>query len=412
MKITAIHEATLPIGSAMRNASIAFDQMTASALVIRTDQSMGGEALVGLAFDSIGRYGKGGLLRERFIPRLLAAAPSDLRDEHGHIDPNRCQVVLMRGEKQGGHGERPGAVGLLDAALWDLRAKQQGLPLWQCLRQSTGLSASASSFAASALATATAPPSATATPAATPAPPRIATYASCGHFTDNPDPQALRDEVAQCLAWGYTTVKIKLSGRDARLDAQRIASALSAGLDPAQLAVDLNGQWDARCSDVLAVLAAQPLAWVEEPTPPLDYAALAAFCQGHGGPVATGENLFSADDATNLLRYGGLRPKQDRLQMDISLSYGVGEYIRMTERAEALGWSRQAFWPHAGHLFAAHVVAGLGLGSHESAPDAARLYGGFWDGVPVVNGHIGLPTHPGVGFEHKANTMAVFDQLP
>jgi len=412
MKITAIHEATLPIGSAMRNASIAFDQMTASALVIRTDQSMGGEALVGLAFDSIGRYGKGGLLRERFIPRLLAAAPSDLRDEHGHIDPNRCQVVLMRGEKQGGHGERPGAVGLLDAALWDLRAKQQGLPLWQCLRQSTGLSASASSFAASAPATATAPPSATATHAATPAPPRIATYASCGHFTDNPDPQALRDEVAQCLAWGYTTVKIKLSGRDARLDAQRIASALSAGLDPAQLAVDLNGQWDACCSDVLAVLAAQPLAWVEEPTPPLDYAALAAFCQGHGGPVATGENLFSADDATNLLRYGGLRPAHDRLQMDISLSYGVGEYIRMTERAEALGWSRQAFWPHAGHLFAAHVVAGLGLGSHESAPDAARLYGGFWDGVPVVDGHIGLPTHPGVGFEHKANTMAVFDQLP
>jgi L-alanine-DL-glutamate epimerase-like enolase superfamily enzyme len=396
----------------MRNASIAFDQMTASALVIRTDQSMGGEALVGLAFDSIGRYGKGGLLRERFIPRLLAAAPTDLLDEHGHIDPSRCQAVLMRGEKQGGHGERPGAVGLLDAALWDLRAKQQGLPLWQCLRQSTGPIASVSSFAASAPVTATAPLSATATDAATSAPPRIATYASCGHFTDNPDPQALRDEVAQCLAWGYTTVKIKLSGRDARLDAQRIASALSAGLAPAQLAVDLNGQWDARCSDVLAVLAAQPLAWVEEPTPALDYAAMAAFCQGYGGPVATGENLFSGDDATNLLRYGGLRPAHDRLQMDISLSYGVGEYIRMIERAESLGWSRQAFWPHAGHLFAAHVVAGLGLGSHESAPDAARLYGGFWDGVPVVDGHIGLPPHPGVGFEHKANTMAVFDPLP
>ena len=413
MKIVSIHEATLPIGSAMRNASIAFDQMTASALVIRTDQSIGGQALVGLAFDSIGRYGKGGLLRERFIPRLLAAAPSDLRDEHGHIDPSRCLAVLMRGEKQGGHGERPGAVGLLDAALWDLRAKQQGLPLWQCLRQSTGPIASAAPFAstAPAAATATAPLSATATHAATSAP-RIATYASCGHFTDNPDPQALRDEVAQCLAWGYTMVKIKLSGRDARLDAQRIQSALNAGLSAAQLAVDLNGQWDARCTDVLAVLAAQPLAWVEEPTPALDYAALAAFCKGYGGPVATGENLFSADDATNLLRYGGLRPAHDRLQMDISLSYGVGEYRAMIERAQSMGWSRQAFWPHAGHLFAAHVVAGLGLGSHESAPDAARLYGGFWDGVPVVDGHIDLPPHPGVGFEHKANIMAVFNQLP
>ena len=408
MKITAIHEATLPIGSAMRNASIAFDQMTASALVIRTDESIGGEALVGLAFDSIGRYGKGGLLRERFIPRLLAAPPEALRDDQGLIDPARCVAVLMRGEKQGGHGERPGAVGLLDAALWDLRAKQMGLPLWQCLRDATGHMGS--SATAPVTANASAPVPATAAAAATP--PRIATYASCGHFTDNPDPQALRDEVAQCLAWGYTTVKIKLSGRDARLDAQRIQSALNAGLSAAQLAVDLNGQWDARCTDVLAVLAAQPLAWVEEPTPALDYAALAAFCKGYGGPVATGENLFSVDDATNLLRYGGLRPAHDRLQMDISLSYGVGEYRAMIERAQSMGWSRQAFWPHAGHLFAAHVVAGLGLGSHESAPDAARLYGGFWDGVPVVDGHIGLPPHPGVGFEHKANIMAVFDPLP
>ena len=410
MKITAIHEATLPIGSAMRNASIAFDQMTASALVIRTDQSIGGEAMVGLAFDSIGRYGKGGLLRERFIPRLLAAAPSDLLDEHGHIDPHRCTAVLMRGEKQGGHGERPGAVGLLDAALWDLRAKQQGLPLWQCLRHATGRMGSSATAPSTVTTNETARVHTTA--AATSAPPRIATYASCGHFTDNPDPQALRDEVAQCLAWGYTTVKIKLSGRDAKLDAQRIASALSAGLPTSHLAVDLNGQWQAGDTCVLAVLAEHPLAWVEEPTPALDYAALAAFYQSHSGPVATGENLFSSDDATNLLRYGGMRPHQDRLQMDISLSYGVGEYRRMIERAESLGWSRQAFWPHAGHLFAAHVVAGLGLGSHESAPDPTRLYGGFWDGVPVADGHIHLPTHPGVGFEHKANLMSVFNTLP
>ena len=409
MKITAIHEATLPIGSAMRNASIAFDQMTASALVMRTDQTIGGEALVGLAFDSIGRYGKGGLLRERFIPRLLAAPPEALLDEQGLIDPARCLAVLMRGEKQGGHGERPGAVGLLDAALWDLRAKQQGLPLWQCLRHSVGPNAS-STTTAPVTATASAPVPASA--AAHSASARIATYASCGHFTDNPNPQALRDEVAQCLAWGYTTVKIKLSGRDAKLDAQRIASALSAGLPASHLAVDLNGQWQARDTDVLTVLAEHPLAWVEEPTPALDYAALTAFCQGHSGSVASGENLFSADDATNLLRYGGLRPHQDRLQMDISLSYGVGEYRSMIDRAESLGWSRQAFWPHAGHLFAAHVVAAFGLGSHESAPDPSRLYGGFWDGVPVIDGHLHVPAHPGVGFEHKANLMAAFDQLP
>jgi hypothetical protein len=40
------------------------------------------------------------------------------------------------------------------------------------------------------------------------------------------------------------------------------------------------------------------------------------------------------------------------------------------------------------------------------------LYGGFWDGVPVVDGHLHVPTFPGVGFEHKANLMAAFAQLP
>ena len=63
MKILAINDVLVPIGASMRNASIAFDQMTASAVAVITDRG------VGYAFDSIGRYGKSGLLRERFIPR-------------------------------------------------------------------------------------------------------------------------------------------------------------------------------------------------------------------------------------------------------------------------------------------------------------------------------------------------------
>lgn len=384
MKILSVHEKTVPIGSAMRNASIAFDQMTASAIAIRTDQRLDGEPMIGLAFDSIGRYGKAGLLRERFIPRLLQAHPSELIDEQGHIDPSRCKAILMRGEKQGGHGERPGAVGLLDAALWDLRAKQQGLPLWQCLARTYGV---------------------------TGATPRIATYASCGHFTDKPDLQILREEVARCLTWGYTTVKIKLGVSDAALDARRIASALDAGLAPGQLAVDLNGQCRADDHELLTILREQPLAWVEEPTPPLDYAGLAEFRRRYGRAVATGENLFSCDDAVNLLRHADLDPSSDRLQMDISLSYGVDEYRSMLSAAHACGWQSQAFWPHAGHLFAAHVVSAFGLGSHESAPDASRLYGGFWDGVQVHDGHLTVPSYPGVGFEYKANLMALLQNL-
>ena len=44
--------------------------------------------------------------------------------------------------------------------------------------------------------------------------------------------------------------------------------------------------------------------------------------------MATGENLFSHQDARNLLRYGGMRPDRDWLQFDCALSYGLCEYQR------------------------------------------------------------------------------------
>lgn len=375
MKILDIRETSVPIGSAMRNASIAFDGMTASALAVVTDHRSDGQALVGYAFDSIGRYAKGGLLRERFIPRLLAARSAELLDADGCIDPRLCFGVMMQGEKQGGHGERPGAVGLLDAALWDLRAKQKRQPLWRTLSHDHGRTASDS----------------------------VPTYASCGHFSGQPGAYDLRDEVKACLDAGYTIVKIKLGGRDAIEDARRIESALASGLTHDHLAVDVNGQWLPGDKAWPSMASSYGLAWVEEPAPPLDYAALASFCASYAGCVATGENLFSADDVRNLLRYGGLRPAQDRIQVDMILSYGLSEYTAILGDATNAGWSASAFWPHAGHLFAAHVVAAFGLGSHEAAPDDRRLYGGFWDGVRPREGRVRMPDTRGVGYELKAN---------
>ena len=135
MRIADCRERTVGIGADMRNASIGFGAMTASALALVSDRGP-----VGYAFDSIGRYGKGALLRERFIPRLLQAKPESLLDAKGLIDPAACARAAMADEKQGGHGERPGAVGLIEAAAWDLRAKLQGLPLWKSIAQYFGLS--------------------------------------------------------------------------------------------------------------------------------------------------------------------------------------------------------------------------------------------------------------------------------
>jgi L-alanine-DL-glutamate epimerase-like enolase superfamily enzyme len=365
----------------MRNAAIGFGSMTASALALVAEQE--GRRVAGFAFDSIGRYGKGALLAERFIPRLLAAPPESLLDASGVIRPEACAAAVMADEKGGGHGERPGAVGLIEAAAWDLRAKQLGVPLWKAIAEHYRRHG---------------------------ATPRIQAYASCGHYRDGDD-EALADEVKRAVDYGYRCVKIKLAG-EPRGDIRRLERARPLS----RLAVDLNGQLlPAAAREWFDAVKPFRLEWIEEPAPPLDYKLLAHYAQATPAPLATGENLFSFDDARNLLRYGGLQPGRDFVQVDPLLSYGIGEYARIVELfesgTEGAPWDRRAFMPHAGHLFAAHCVAGLGLGAAEAAPDPALPYGGWWEGVQVTDGTITVPELPGVGFEGKANLHALLAPL-
>lgn len=138
MRITAIHDIVAPINSAIANAYIDFSKMTASVVAIHTDLVRDGKPVVGFGFNSNGRYAVQGLLRERFIPRLVEPDPAALVDETGLIDPAKAWALMMRNEKPGGHGERSVAVGVIDMALWDLRAKAEGVPLWKLLATDTG----------------------------------------------------------------------------------------------------------------------------------------------------------------------------------------------------------------------------------------------------------------------------------
>ncbi|HUT50544.1 MAG TPA: enolase C-terminal domain-like protein [Alphaproteobacteria bacterium] len=385
MKIVDIREATVPIGSPIRNADIAFDTMTASALAVMTDIRRGGAPVVGLAFDSIGRYGHGALLRERFIPRLLAAAPDDyLDDETGTIDPFKVWAIVMRNEKPGGHGERAGAVGLIDAAVWDLVAKLEERPLWAVLADRFGSGAGGG-------------------------PPRVSVYAAGGHYRAGGDLDGLAVEIAGYRERGYRRVKIKIGGAPLDEDRRRIEAALTIVGSGDELAVDGNGSFDRDTAFAYAdALDPLGLAWLEEPVDPLDFTLHAELAAHTATPIGTGENLFSAADTRNLMRHGGLRPDRDFIQLDISLSYGLVEYLRVLETGAQLGWARDRFLPHVGHLLALSAAAGLGLAGCEAAPDPALPFGGFPDDVQVEDGRVRPSARPGVGIEGKANLYALF----
>src|SRR3978361_1046433 len=139
IRITDVREVTKPIASPIRNAYIDFSRMTTSLVAVVTDVIRDGRPVVGYGFNSNGRYGQGGLIRERFAPRLLEADPASLLDDAGaNLDPDRVWACLMQNEKPGGHGERSVAVGTLDMAIWDAVAKIAQKPLFRLLAENNG----------------------------------------------------------------------------------------------------------------------------------------------------------------------------------------------------------------------------------------------------------------------------------
>src|SRR5438270_7907763 len=117
VRIVDVREVTKPIASPIRNAYIDFTKMTTSLVAVVTDVMRDGRRVIGYGFNSNGRYGQGGLIRERFAARLLEADPRTLLDDAGeNLDPHRIWAALMQNEKPGGHGERSVAVGTLDMA--------------------------------------------------------------------------------------------------------------------------------------------------------------------------------------------------------------------------------------------------------------------------------------------------------
>jgi L-alanine-DL-glutamate epimerase-like enolase superfamily enzyme len=385
VRITDIREVTQLIASPIRNAYIDFSRMTTSLVAVVTDRVREGRRVVGYGFNSNGRYGQGGLIRERFAPRILEAPPASLLDEtEENLDPDRVWTAMMANEKPGGHGERSVAVGTIDMAVWDAVAKIAGKPLFRLLAERHGVVPD----------------------------PRVFVYAAGGYYYPGKQLDALRAEMRGYLDRGYSVVKMKIGGASIDEDRKRIEAVLAEIGGKASLAVDANGRFDLETAIAYAKMLRQyPLFWYEEAGDPLDYALQATLAQFYPGPMATGENLFSHQDARNLLRFGGMRPDRDWLQFDCALSYGLCEYQRTLAVLKAAGWSPRRCIPHGGHQMSLNIAAGLCLGGNESYPDLFQPYGGFPDSVRVGNGYITMPDLPGIGFEGKSDLIRVMRDL-
>ncbi|MFJ9127100.1 mandelate racemase/muconate lactonizing enzyme family protein [Streptomyces sp. NPDC102340] len=377
MKITNVYEGVVPISSSIRNAWIDFSSMDCSIVAIESDVIRDGKPVVGYGFNSNGRYSAGEILRRRVLPRLMAAAPGALLNEAGELDPARAWELMMRNEKPGGHGERSVAVGVVDMALFDLAAKIAGQPLYRYLSERHGDGEPDDS---------------------------VFVYAAGGYYAPGKTLADLQAEMRGFLDQGYDVVKMKIGGADLGEDLRRIEAVIEVlDGDGSRLAVDVNGRFDLTTAlEYGRAIEPYGLFWYEEIGDPLDYHLNATVAEHYAGPIATGENLFSLQDARNLIRYGGMRPDRDTLQFDPALSYGLTEYLRIQDMLKQHGWSSRRCIPHGGHQFSLHIAAALKLGGNESYPGEFQPTGGFADDAVVEKSRVGLTDIPGIGFEGKA----------
>ncbi|MEZ5557009.1 MAG: enolase C-terminal domain-like protein [Pseudomonadales bacterium] len=381
MRIVEARELTVPLEGSIANAVVSFQGHTVSLVALISDQRRNGRKVIGYGFNSIGRFGQSGILRERMLPRLLGAEPAALLAESdGRFDPARVLDVIMRNEKPGGHGDRAGAAGAVELAVWDLNAKLADEPAHASIARHFGRPESAAA---------------------------VSVYAAGGYYHPGDSLAGLRRELEGYRASGFDAFKIKIGGAPLEHDVARIEAALTVAGSGTALAVDANGRFDLQQAVAYArAMRGFGLRWFEEPGDPLDYQLNQSLIREYPGAIATGENLFSAVDARNLIRHGGMRPGRDLFQMDPGLSYGLTEYARMLAELEANGFARAQCFPHGGHLINLHVAVGLALGGCEAYPGVFQPFGGYSPQCRIEGGLVQPGDAPGFGLEQKEELRA------
>ena len=293
---------------------------------------------------------------------LVGRDPVEVRGLH--------ELLLRLTFKAGSDGVIGSAIAALDCALWDLRAKHHGLPIWRELGGSS---------------------------------PRVAAYAS---GLDMPLSDAVlrtyyRDMAAR---YGITAGKLKV-GRDPERDLERLAvvrDAIAEGSPGARpsLMIDANEFWTPKQAvrRISEIERQFDLVWAEEPVRRDDHRGLARVSRAIRGAVATGENLTSIGEFVPLF----LNESADVVQISVQAT-GITTALRIAEMSDALGLPVALV--NCPGRYAAHVAAVLPNHLMMEVIDAGRD-AVFRSDHRLEHGWIVLGDAPGLGLTFDEDRLA------
>lgn len=311
------------------------------------------------------------------------------------------------------------AIGAVVNALWDLRAKREGVPLWLLLARLSPeqlvdlvdfryLSDALTREQALEILRAAEPQREE----------RIEALLRDGYpgYTTTPGWLGYSDEKLarlsrEAVADGFTQIKLKV-GADLQEDIRRLSIAREVVGPDIRIAIDANQRWDRdEAIAWIRELSRFDLAWVEEPTSPDDILAHAAIAEAIAPvPVATGEHGMNRVLFKQLLQAKALGV----LQIDATRVAGVNENIAILLLAAKFG---VPVCPHAGgvglcelvqHLAMFDGIAISGTTDGRMIEYVAHLHEHFADPVEFVDAHYRAPKLPGSGAEMLAGSIAEY----
>jgi len=262
------------------------------------------------------------------------------------------------------------ALAAVDVALWDLAAKEAGVPLWKYLGGQR-------------------------------------TDALEAYNTDigwlSYDLDTMLGLVRRAIEEdGFTRIKIKVGQADPGADLRRLEAVRKLAGPAVRIAIDGNGKWDLpTCRRFVAQARDLDLYWFEEPMWYDDVASHAALARASAIPVALGEQLYTLDAFRAFIDAGAVA----FVQPDVTRLGGITEYIQVADLALA---HRLPVAPHAGEMSQVHVHLSYWHPASSILEYIPWIKDHFEEPAAVEGGVFRLPQQPGAGTTLLASSLQEF----
>ncbi|MGV3478600.1 MAG: mandelate racemase/muconate lactonizing enzyme family protein [Sphingobium sp.] len=316
--------------------------------------------------DGLTGYGFTGTHAHLASDRLIAACIRDcyapLLEGEDAMDGERLWLKLARYppiQWVGRAGIVHLALAALDIALWDLRAKWAGLPLWKMLGGATSERLEAYNTDVGWLSFA-----------------RDKLVSGCA--------QAVEED-------GFKHIKLKVGHADPMIDIGRIEAVRARLGDTVAIAVDANGKWDLpTCKRFCRRADGLDIVWIEEPMWYDDVQAHAELATSASVPIALGEQLYTADAFQTFLDMDAVH----YVQPDVTRLGGITEYIRVADAAHG---RRRPVVAHVGDMGQVHVHLSFWHPATTMLEYIPWIRDCFVEPILVTGGAYALPETPGAG---------------